>query len=155
LTSTADVYVSLPETRSDPVSDRDRHCDAGWWRRRESKPMPPFSRNGGDARLSWSTREGATSCGSTCCLVHSPGVPWSPPQSWRDSGKRREQCPDAGRVDPGRSTTIGPSLCGTAVPPSARITYAGLSRSRFSRRGAPTAARRDPRDPGRASGDRK
>ena len=43
----------------------------GWWRRRESNPIPPISRNGGDGRLSWSTRRRARA-----------GVPTSPPQSW-------------------------------------------------------------------------
>jgi len=28
-------------------------------------------------------------------LSHSPGVRWSPPESWRDVGKRRDRCPDA------------------------------------------------------------
>jgi hypothetical protein len=50
------------------------HCDAGWWRRRESNPMPPFSRNGGDARLSWSIRRRATSYILTRCPLESPGV---------------------------------------------------------------------------------
>jgi hypothetical protein len=27
-----------------------------WWRRRESNPILPLLRNGGDTRLSWSTR---------------------------------------------------------------------------------------------------
>jgi hypothetical protein len=59
---------------------------AGWWRRRESNPIPPISKNGGVARLSWLKRAGATNYRSTCCPPQSPGVPSSPPQSWRNSG---------------------------------------------------------------------
>jgi hypothetical protein len=58
--------------------------------------------------------EGATSYGSTRCPLQSPRVPWTPPQSWRNGGKRRERCPAAGSLDrhsvaegPGQHPALG------------------------------------------------
>jgi len=85
------------------------------WRRRESNPMPPFSRNGGDARLSWSTRRRQSGSVPTRCPRESPGVPTSPPQSWRNGGRLRERCPGAGTCGsctPGRLVwVVGASRC--------------------------------------------
>ncbi len=40
-------------------------------------------------------------------------VPWSPPRSWRDSGKRRDRCPDA------QVGGSGALLLNPAYPPKA------------------------------------
>ena len=73
------------------------------WRPWKSNPIPPFSRNGGDARLSWSTRRTATGSAPIRCPRESPRVPSSPPQSWRNGGKRGNGVPTPKASQNGRA----------------------------------------------------
>lgn len=54
---------------------------------------------------------GSTLTASRMVPFPSPGVPWSPPQSWRNSGKRRDRCPDGVTtltIDPGVEVRFTP-----------------------------------------------
>jgi hypothetical protein len=74
--SALQTLALLEPPQGGPVEDSGSNS-LRWWRRRESNPIPPISKNGVVARLSWRFRAGATSYG--CSL--SPPVPWSPLES--------------------------------------------------------------------------
>jgi len=113
-----------------------------WWRRRESNPLPPFSKNGGDARLSWSTRIRTRGSILTRCPRESPGVPTSPPQSWRDRGKQRDRFPDASRCASG---CFGEApMPSTYWPRPCSDTTIAWSNNRPKREGSPSTTRVTP-----------